>query len=183
MRLAAVVLAGGTAVRLDGQDKASLEVDGRGLLEHVLEALSAAAHVAVVGPAVETSRPVIHTREEPAGGGPVAGLVAGYAALPEPPDLLAVAAVDMPRLSTQTFDRLLVALTPDVDGAFLVSGGRRHLAGVLRPSAINWPNATEAHGMPMHRFLSGLALAQVPSVGLEARDVDTWRDLRELRDS
>lgn len=183
MRLAAVVLTGGTAVRLDGQDKASLEVDGLGLLEHVLAALGAADEVAVVGPDVETSRPVIHAHEEPAGGGPVAGLEAGYAALTRSPDLLAVAAVDMPRLSTQTFDRLLAAVTPDVDGAFLVSGGRRHLAGVLRPSAINWPSAAEAHGMPMHRFLTGLTLAEVASVGQEARDVDTWRDLRELRDS
>ena len=39
---AAVVLAGGTAARLDGADKAGVELAGRTLLEHVLDAVAAA---------------------------------------------------------------------------------------------------------------------------------------------
>lgn len=181
MRLAAVVLAGGAAVRLAGRDKATIEIEGRRLLDHVVEALGAATDIVVVGPELSTSGPVIWAREEPVGGGPVAGLAAGYAALPRQPDLLAVAAVDMPRLSTETFDRLLGAITPEVDGAFLVAEGRRHLAGVLRPAAINWPSSTAASGMSMRRFLADVRLAEVPAVGQEARDVDTDQDLRDLR--
>ena len=37
------------------------------------------------------------------------------------------------------------------------------------------------HGLPMHRLLDRLRTVTVPAVGDEARDVDTWEDLRELR--
>ena len=45
----AVVLAGGQAARLGGADKASIEVDGRTLLAHALDAVIDAAEVVVVG--------------------------------------------------------------------------------------------------------------------------------------
>ena len=61
----AVVLAGGTAARLDGVDKAGVEIGGRTLLEHVLAALAGAAEVVVVGESVPTSVPVTFTRESP----------------------------------------------------------------------------------------------------------------------
>ena len=32
----------------------------------------------------------------------------------------------------------------------------------------------------MHRLVGGLWLVEVPAVGDEARDVDTWEDLRDL---
>src|SRR4051794_24238588 len=48
MTFCAVVLAGGRASRLDGADKASIEYQGRTLLEHALEALADAAEVVVV---------------------------------------------------------------------------------------------------------------------------------------
>lgn len=73
-----IVLSGGGAARMDGVDKASIEIDGETLLEHVLSALRALPEVVVVGPEVSTSRPVTFTREEPAGGGPAAGLLAGF---------------------------------------------------------------------------------------------------------
>lgn len=179
MHLAALILTGGTADRLGGADKATIEIDGTTLLEHVLVALEAAEQTVVVGPRVTTSRPVTWAREEPAGGGPVAGLVAGYRALASAPELLAVAAVDMPRLSADTFLRLARA-AEGVDGAFLVSGGRRHLAGLLRPATMTWPSPEQAHGMPVHRFLQPYELAEVPAIGAEARDVDTWRDVEDL---
>jgi hypothetical protein len=34
--------------------------------------------------------------------------------------------------------------------------------------------------MPLHRLLAPLDLAEVPAVGEEAVDVDTWSDLRDL---
>ncbi|WP_275693401.1 NTP transferase domain-containing protein [Nocardioides sp. TF02-7] len=48
---AAVVLAGGRGSRLGGFDKAGIEVRGRTLLEHALDAVVDAAEVVVVGPA------------------------------------------------------------------------------------------------------------------------------------
>lgn len=178
----AVVLAGGTAARMDGVDKASVEYAGRTLLEHALDALIDAAEVVVVGRAVPTTRPVTFTREDPPHGGPVAGLLTGRDALLRSPTLLGVLAVDMPRVSWSTFRRLREAAAGR-DGAFLVDEeGRRQLAGVLdvaRLDAVR-PDLEGQHGMPLHRLLAGLDLALVPPDGDEARDVDTWADLRDL---
>ncbi|MGZ4699436.1 MAG: molybdenum cofactor guanylyltransferase, partial [Oryzihumus sp.] len=97
-RLGAVVLAGGTAARMGGIDKASIEVDGVTLLERSLAATASAVEVVVVGTEVPTSRPVTWTREDPAGGGPAAGLLAGLDRFLRPPDLVCVLAVDTPRV-------------------------------------------------------------------------------------
>ena len=134
---AAVILAGGTAVRMDGVDKAGVEYAGRTLLEHALRAVADAAEVVVVGEQVPTSRPVTFVREDPPLGGPAAGLLAGLAALARLPEGLFVLAVDMPFVTAETFRRL-VAAAAGHDGAFLVDAdGRRQLAGVLDPAP--WP--------------------------------------------
>lgn len=180
--LAVVVLAGGTAVRMDGVDKASVELDGRTLLEWALDALVDAGEVVVVGEPVPTSRPVTFTREDPPRGGPVAGLLTGYDALLHRPGRLGVLAVDMPRVTAATFRRLAAAL-PGHDAAFLVDDtGHRQLCGLLDPAALDGvrPDHEGQHNMSLRRLLAPLDVAQVPATDQEARDVDTWRDLRDL---
>ena len=188
LRLGAVVLAGGTAARMDGVDKASIELDGVTLLERVLAATMSALEVVVVGAEVPTSRPVTFTREEPAGGGPAAALLAGLDRFLHAPDLVAVLAVDMPRVGAGTVARLTWAVEadPDVDGAVLVDarGRRQTLAAVYRRASLlaSAPPAPEdRHGLPVRRLVGALRLAEVPAVGQEAHDVDTWEDLRDLR--
>ena len=184
----AVVLTGGTAARLGGADKATLELGGTTLLERALAATSAAPEVVLVGEPVPTSRRVTWTREQPAGGGPAAGLLAGLDAFRERPELVAVLAVDMPHVSPQTFTRLVAALDQqDVDGALLVDeGGRRQLlCAVYRSAALGRARPrerVEEHGLPVRALLGPLRLAEVPALADEARDVDTWEDLRALRD-
>lgn len=180
--VAAVVLAGGTGARLGGADKSAMEYAGRTLLEHALDAVAAAAEVVVVGEQVPTSRPVTFTREDPPLGGPAAGLLAGRDALASRPELLVVLAVDMPGVTRASIDRLRAAAAGH-DGAFLTgAGGRRQLAGVLRVAALDGVRPEEAHGLPLHRLLDPLDLVLVPAVGDEGRDIDTWADLRDLRD-
>jgi molybdopterin-guanine dinucleotide biosynthesis protein A len=178
---AAVVLAGGTAARLDGADKASVEVAGRTLLEHALEATAAATETVVVGEQVPTSRPVTFTREEPAYGGPAAGLLAGRDALAGHPDLLLVLAVDMPGVTAATVDRLVTTAAAH-DGAFLADpSGRRQLAGVLDLATLDRTRPDDTHGLPLHRLLEGLDLALLAGAEDEARDVDTWADVEAVR--
>ena len=178
----AVVLAGGTAARLDGADKASIEHAGRTLLEWAIDALVDAAEVVVVGDPVPTTRPVTFTRENPRYGGPVAALLTGRDALLREPRTLGVLAVDMPRVTAYTFRRLHEAAVGH-DGAFLADrDGRRQLAGVLdvgRLDAVRHDHQGQ-HGMALHRLLSGLDLATVGPEGEEGRDIDTWADLRDL---
>jgi molybdopterin-guanine dinucleotide biosynthesis protein A len=179
---AGVVLAGGTAVRLGGADKAAIEYAGRPLLAHALDALADAAQVVVVGAEVPTRRPVTFTRESPAYGGPAAGMLTGRDALRAPATTLGVLAVDMPRVTAATFARLRAAARGR-DGAFLVGpDGRRQLAAVLDVAALDAvrPPRDRQHGLPLHRLVAGLDLAEVLGEGAEARDVDTWADLRDL---
>jgi CTP:molybdopterin cytidylyltransferase MocA len=96
--------------------------------------------------------------------------------------------VDMPRLNAGTVARLTWAVEgdPDLDGAVLVDadGRRQTLAAVYRLTALtaSRPAAREdEHGLPVRRLVGDLRLAEVPAVGDEARDVDTWEDLRDLR--
>ncbi len=179
---AAVVLAGGRSSRLDGADKAGIEVAGRTLLAIALDAVVDAGEVVVVGEPVPTDRPVTFTVEDPRHGGPSAALLTGVDALLRPTRLVVVTAVDMPRLTAGTFARLRDAATGR-DGAVLVGpDGRRQLVLVLdreRLSAVR-PSYEEQHDLAVHRLLASLDLAAVPAVGDEHRDVDTWADLRDL---
>jgi molybdopterin-guanine dinucleotide biosynthesis protein A/uridine kinase len=78
-RLFAVVLAGGRSSRFDG-DKLAAETGDGALLDVTLRGLPAHVAVVVVGPVRPVRRPALFVREEPAGGGPAAALVAGVAA-------------------------------------------------------------------------------------------------------
>src|SRR4029079_17617418 len=118
LALGAIVLAGGTAARMGGADKASIELDGRTLLAWALDAVIDADEVVVLGDWVRTERPVTFTREDPAQGGPAAGLLAGLDAFARPPARLVVLAVDMPRVSLDTVGRLRGAADGH-DGAVL----------------------------------------------------------------
>lgn len=189
LRLGAVILTGGTAVRLDGADKASLEIDGVTLLERALHAVMAAVDVVVVGDEVPTSRPATFTREDPPHGGPAAGLLAGLDRLRPGLDLVCALAVDMPRVEAGTVARLTWAVEEDADAdaACLVddTGRRQPLAAVYRIAALQAarPAAREdEHGLALHRLVGGLRVVEVPAIGAEARDVDTWDDVRTLRE-
>jgi molybdopterin-guanine dinucleotide biosynthesis protein A len=187
-RLGAIVLTGGTAARMDGVDKAAIELDGTTLLERALSATVNAVEVVVVGDQVPTTRPVTWTREDPRGGGPAAGVLAALDRFLRPPEHVAVLAVDMPQVTPGTFARLGEAAADDsADGALLVdAGGRRQpLCAVYRWSALDRsrPRRREdEHGLPMHRLLEGLRLVGVPAVDDEAQDIDTWSDLRAVRE-
>ncbi len=181
--LGGILLTGGSAARIQGADKASIEVAGATLLERALDALAGVPDVVVVGEQVTTSRPVTFRREEPVGGGPAAGLLAGLRGFPRTPGRVVVLAVDMPMVTAATVRRLLQAV--DDDGALLVDGdGRRqYLCGAYRTEALlaAAPPVEEQHGLPMRRLVASMRLAEVPALLGESRDIDTWEDLLALR--
>jgi molybdopterin-guanine dinucleotide biosynthesis protein A len=187
LRVGALILTGGTAARMGGTDKSSLEVGGVSLLERALTATLATREVVVVGAEVPTSRPVTWAREDPPLGGPAAGILAGLARFDAVPDLVVVLAVDMPKVNAGTVARLVWAVEADpaVDGAVLVDAGGRQqtLAAVYRTAALEAArpeDPAQEHGLPVRRLVGRLRLAEVPVVGEEALDVDSWQDLRRL---
>ena len=178
------MLSGGQAVRLGGVDKGSIEVGGRTLLEHTLAAVVGATEVVVVGPEVPSSRPVTFTREDPAGGGPAAGLLAGLRAFARTPDLVVVLAVDMPLVSADTVQRLVAAANED--GAVLVDpdGRKQYVCAAYSVDALEQASGADAaHGLAMRHLVADLRLTEVASTGDETRDLDTWEDLAELRET
>ncbi len=180
---AAVILAGGQASRMGGADKASIEIDGRTLLEHALDTVIDASEVVVVGEQVPTDRPVTFVLEEPRYGGPVAGLLTGRDVLLRSFPALVVLAVDMPRLTASTVRRLFDAAVGH-DGAALVGpDGRRQLAFVVDTARLDAvrPGYEEQHGLPIRTLVAPLDLVDVPAVGLEHRDIDSFTDLRDVR--
>lgn len=189
IRIGAVILTGGTAVRLSGADKASIELGGLTLLEHALGAMLDVDEVVVVGEPVPTTRPVNFVREDPPGGGPAAGLLAGLGCFARRPDVVAVLAVDMPLVTSSTIRRLLEAVRSgvEVDGAALVDERQKlqYLCAVYSVDSLNRvrPSYEEEHGLSMRSLVGGLRLQQVPAFGPEARDVDTWSDLLAMRET
>jgi molybdopterin-guanine dinucleotide biosynthesis protein A len=123
MGYAAIVLAGGRSRRMGGGLKPLLRVGDRTMLERVLTALTAASPIVVVGPPELDDHLVGVTRvqEQPPGGGPVAAIGAGFAAIGEAPRI-AVLAADLPFVTASALGRL----NGEGDCAVYVDGqGRR----------------------------------------------------------
>ncbi len=165
-------------------DKAGIEIGGVTLLERALAATMSAVEVIVVGEQVPTTRAVTWTREDPPGGGPAAGLYAGLDVFVREPDLVAVLAVDMPKANAGTFARLTWAAEAGTDdGAVLedADGRTQSLCAVYRTESLRRVRPEDVHNLPIRRLLEQLVLDRVAAIGSEARDVDTWQDLEDLR--
>lgn len=184
----AVVLAGGAARRLGGVDKAALRVGGARLLDRVLEACGGAGRTVVVGPRRETVLAVEWVREEPAGGGPLAGLAAGVGRTAA--ELVVVVAADLPFVTAGTVAALLDGVPPEADGALLVDPGGRDqpLLAVYRRQALRRELAVLAaehgtlDGLPLRRLTGRLELARLADRAGEATfDTDTWEALAAAR--
>lgn len=183
----AIILTGGRGRRLGGVDKAAIRVQGATLLDHALAAASSCAHVVVVGPPVSGYPQVTFAREEPPGGGPVAGIGAGLAALEADGAEVLVLACDMP-YAREVVPRLLAALAAApaaVDGVWGIDddGRTQPLCAVYRRHVLDraLTGLGDMRGASMRALASGLTMHDVP-VGDATRDADTWDDVRALRE-
>ncbi|MEU8971411.1 NTP transferase domain-containing protein [Streptomyces monashensis] len=183
----AVVLAGGAARRLGGADKPGLRVGGRALLDRVLTACAGARTTVVVAARRHTARPVLWTREEPPGAGPVAALAAGLRLTTA--EHVVVLSADLPFLEPATLQRLLAALRDSgADGALLTDAGGRdqplvaaYRAGALRRElGALAAGADGLTGLPLRRLTGALRLTRVPDP-LASFDCDTWDDIADAR--
>ncbi|MBZ4020742.1 NTP transferase domain-containing protein [Streptomyces purpurogeneiscleroticus] len=191
-----IVLAGGAARRLGGADKPALAVGGRSLLDRVLAACPGAARTVVVGPERPTARPVVTTREDPPGAGPVAALDAGLRHTTA--DTVLVLSADLPFLTAGTVDALLAAGAGpgpgeppgQADGALLVDGDGRDqpLVAAYRAAALRRALETlraargGLDGLPLRALLAELTVVRVrDDTAAASFDCDTWEALSAAR--
>lgn len=177
-----MVLAGGTGRRLGGADKPGLLVGGRTLLDRVLAACEGATTTVVVGPQRPTYRPVVWTREDPVGGGPVAALAAGLELVTA--DNVVLLAADLPFLSRSVVD--LLGRTPD--NVAVTDGRPQWLCGGWRTASLRGALAgVSVDGARLQDVLGPLRPGWVSDLGPKGDnplgwfDVDTPEDLARVR--
>jgi molybdopterin-guanine dinucleotide biosynthesis protein A len=187
MTFDAVVLAGGQGRRLGGVSKPAITVGGRRLLDIALDALADADTIVVVGAMMATALPVIWTREEPAGGGPVAALAAGIPLVES--DTVVVLAADLPFITAGAVHALVshkggaaAAIAVDDDGY------DQPLLACYDTALLRAAVPADPHGAAMRVVLGGLS-----AVGLVTRfnlggdpavtmDCDTAADLTRAQE-
>lgn len=131
----ALILAGGQATRMGGNDKGLVECAGQPLIEHILERVAPHVDAVLISANRNLDRyqrygyPVIvdAMAEFP---GPLAGIVRGLECCTT--DWLWVLPCDAPLLDTQLLTRLMQACRdPDVPGAVPMEGGWMHTTFAL----------------------------------------------------
>jgi molybdopterin-guanine dinucleotide biosynthesis protein A len=189
--LAAVVLAGGASRRM-GRDKATLEFQGKTLVEHVVAAVSPRCSPVFVIAAPGQPLPTLQAevlRDEVRGVGPLLATGRGLRAAAEAGRELAfVCAVDMPFLSADLIDELVGPATRLGADVVLPWDGRDHyLAGIYRTDLVERISGLVAAGersmralvdtvdtqrivMPEQRSLTNVnTTADLPANGRRAR--------------
>lgn len=185
----AVIVAGGAGERLGRRVKADLELGGRRLLDLVWSGLAgvvAGRRVVVAPENVTIPDGAIRTLEQPPGGGPLAGISAGLAALnvTDPTARVLVCAVDSPGMGRLAV-RLVQALdaAPAHDGAVIHGGEpvpfRQYLQACYRLPSLTrvLAAAGELRNRGVGRTLRVLDLVEVPAAAEDCRDIDSFADL------
>lgn len=183
-----IVLAGGQNSRMGGRDKAQLERNGLRFIDYIVAELRShneVAEIVLVTPREFTlPEHVVRTCEDPAFGGPVAGIAAGATTLRNTPGTrVLVLAVDAPDAV-----RLLPALSAalaDADVAVIQSA-----AGFLEPLCALWNKDSllqALNRLPTTRDIAAKKLiaaapqvVQVAGTGAE-RDYNTPESLPQWR--
>ncbi len=177
----ALVVAGGRSTRF-GSDKLAAPLRGRPLLHHLVLTLPAEWPVIVVGRERDLPRPVRWAREEPPGGGPLAGIAAGIDQVST--ELVAVVAGDMPHAAGALTRLAEVLRTAPPEVAATVATDREAVANpllaVYRTDAVRDVLPADPRGTPA-RSLLVLRHVEVAVLGVAALDVDTPADLDDLR--
>jgi molybdopterin-guanine dinucleotide biosynthesis protein A len=184
--LGAIVLAGGRATRLSGADKAQVEVDGRSLLDGVLDAVAGSDPIIVVGPDHLRRDGIVLVRENPPFGGPVAALAAAVAHLSEDADAESwVLACDLPRAAGIVSLLHAVSIPVDADAVVLrdAQGYDQPLAGRYRVPALRraLQSLPQQHGASMRALTAGLVMTRVLDSDGVAVDLDTWAEVEAFR--
>ena len=183
--LTGVILAGGRARRMGGQDKGLVEYRGRPLLAHVIERLAPQVDALLIN--ANRNRPQYAAFGYPViadatGGflGPLAGILAGLQEAPA--GLLLTAPCDSPHVSRELAARLAEPLAEaGTEGAVACCEGRMQPVFAILRTALAGPLAAflQQGGRKIDAFYAAHAIAEVPFEDERAfRNINTPEDLQ-----
>lgn len=179
----ALLLAGGQASRLGGRDKLLVRAGGRTLIEGVVDAVSEARQVVIVGPRrdLDPRRATLWVREDPPFAGPAHAVAAGLAALdPDEDDEVLVLAGDL------VHPELVVAALRHGTGnrvAVDPAGRRQWAASMVRSGDLAAAvAAAPTEGASLRSLISRLDPVDVAVSAEAGADIDTPDDLEEYAD-
>jgi molybdenum cofactor guanylyltransferase len=180
----AVVLCGGAGRRFGG-DKTRADLAGMTVLDHVIDGLPVDWPVVCVGESRPTHRAVTWCREEPPGGGPVAGIAAALPHVGGP--IVVLLGGDMPYAAGPA-PGLAARLVEAPEGPALEAvlgrdgdGRLQPLLAAYRTAALRHAVPEPAAGIPLMRLVDALRTLAVPLPDAAALDVDTADDLERAR--
>ncbi|NLE96573.1 MAG: NTP transferase domain-containing protein [Propionibacterium sp.] len=177
----ALIIGGGRSSRM-GSNKLELTLEGRTLLERTLDAIPDAELAIVVAERLELRRAegwpdVRFTLEEPAFGGPVAGISAGVRLLEGYADDEVVIVLPIDAVSVGDAARALAAAEPGVDGVVLQDeeGWPQYLFGRYRLGALRrgLVELDEVRDLSVRKFGTRLDVATIVVDEAVTADVDT----------
>jgi molybdopterin-guanine dinucleotide biosynthesis protein A len=180
-----IVLCGGTSRRLAGRDKTREPLAGTTVMDHLLDAVPPAWHVACVGEERATTRSVGWCRESPAGGGPVAGIAAGLEHLhPFGAEICVVVGGDMP-FAAPALPALVEALTAQPGLAAVLAtdsdGRAQPLLAAYRCVLLRAALPREPGGARLMSVLDSLVAGTMACDSQTTLDVDTPEALEQAR--
>ncbi len=164
-RLHVIILAGGGSSRM-GADKAEMDWNGRRAVDRVAD-LARTLGACRILTAGEGDYGLERVRDPEPRSGPVAGVLAGLAALSTEPGRVLVLAVDAPTLTSADLRPLLASPAPGAAFADLP------LPMVIDPAAVP-PEACD--DWPLRRFVERAGLAQIvadPAIQARLRGANT----------
>jgi molybdopterin-guanine dinucleotide biosynthesis protein A len=178
-RVSAVILAGGRSERF-GRDKLAEPIDGRPMLQHVIEAVRAHASeiVVVVPPGAAPALPadVRVAHDAIADEGPLVGVAAGLRASHEP--VVLVVGGDMPSIAGAVITLLLGRMgDPHTAAAVLEHDGRpRPLPLVVRrdPALAMADASVETGERRLRALVEGRRADVIPEADWRRVDPDAW---------
>lgn len=178
----AVVLCGGQSRRFGGTDKTRAMLGDESLLARLVRTLPTQWDLVCVGVQRPLPRAVRWTREQPPGGGPVAGIAAGLAEVATPYVVLLAGDLPFAGEAAATLIAALAAAPARLDGvrALDESGEEQALLAAYRTDRLRAVVPQEARDKSVRHTVAGLTCTGIAVPAHAAWDVDTAEDLARM---